>query len=64
MSDVSEELEVSRARSVDRQGRWAAFSAEEGFSERRGMKNGLTIETDVQTDPCLYLESNSFRWMK
>ncbi len=48
--DVSEELEVSNGRvwSADRQGEWAAFRAEVGGLERERMKNGLTIEMDVQ----------------
>lgn len=66
MSDVSEELEVwsGRVWSPDRQGEWAAFRAEEGFFERKRMKNGLTIEMDVQAVLCVYLESNYLRWMK
>lgn len=52
--------------SADRQGEWAAFRTEEGFFflERERMKNGLTIEMDVQAVLCLYLESNYLRWMK
>lgn len=67
MSDVSEELEVSNGRvwSADRQGEWADFRAEEGGAlERERMKNGLTIEMDVQAVLCVYLESNYLRWMK
>lgn len=67
MSDVSEELEVSNGRvwSVDKQGEWAVFRAEEeGFLERERMKNGLTIEMDVRAVLCVYLESNYLRWMK
>lgn len=52
--------------SADRQGEWAAFRTEEVFFflERERMKNGLTIEMDVQAVLCLYLESNYLRWMK
>lgn len=41
-----------------------AFRAEEGFLERKGMKDGLTIEIDVQAILCVYLVSNYLRWMK
>lgn len=56
MSDVSGQLEVSNGRvwSADRQGEWAAFRAEGGLARER-MKNGLTIEMDVQAVLCLYL---------
>lgn len=37
---------------------------EESVLERERMKNGLTIEMDVQAVLCVYLESNYLRWMK
>lgn len=63
VNDVSEELEVGNGGvwSADRQGEWAAFrargvgSGELGGLEREGMKNGLTIEMDVQAVLCVYL---------
>lgn len=66
------EFEVSNGRlwSVDRQGEWEAFRAEqrrrreERVRERERIKNGLTIEMDVQAVLCVYLESNYLRWMK
>lgn len=49
---------------MDRQGQWAAFRVEDGLRERERVKNGLTIEMDVQAVLCVYLESNYLRWMK
>ena len=51
--------------STNRQGEWAICRGEEvRILDREGMKDGLTIEMDVQAVQCVYLESNYLRWMK